>query len=128
MAIKELTSPFHLITPLGLMEAHFLITGGQDGFEWLGFIKDTGEAWCFPNKQVRLHRSISEYRYTTSDIGVTAAGKVRLANHVARTKATRQQHDTEQFPGTTVEGKARRRNPILRGKPRTRPRKKQTAA
>ena len=61
MAVKELTTPFHLITPLGLMEAHFLITGGQDGFEWLGFIKDTGEPWCFPNKQVRLHHSITEY-------------------------------------------------------------------
>jgi hypothetical protein len=68
VSLTELNCPLHMVTPLGLAEAHFILLAGQDGIEWGCFQKDTGEFWVWPNKQVRLCTSITEYRYKNSGI------------------------------------------------------------
>jgi hypothetical protein len=82
-----LDTPFNFITLLGPAEAWFYFSAGADGVEWGCFQKDTGEYWIWPNKQIRLHHSITEYRYTVSEIMLTPEAEVRLAPHKARAQA-----------------------------------------
>ena len=85
----------HLITPLGLAEAHFILPAGQDGIEWGCFQKDTGEFWVWPNKQVRLHCSITEYRYGTSAIMEAPECSEKLKPHRARAKGVKREPRTK---------------------------------
>jgi hypothetical protein len=95
-AFIELEKPLHLITPLGLAEAWFIIPAGADGIEWGCFQKDTGEFWVWPNKQIRLHHSITEYRYTVSDIMLTPEAEARLIPHRARAAALKKRNNSHE--------------------------------
>jgi len=94
MATKELNTPIHVLTPLGLAEAHFFIEAGKDGVEWGCFQKDTGEFWIWPNREIRLQRSVTEYRDFNTPIAIhdpiryqrIEEHKKRIANAKARPK------------------------------------------
>ena len=82
--MKELTSPIYLDTPLGPAVAYFVDAAGHDGMEWGCLLTKTGELWWWPNRQVRLHKSVSDYRYKQSPIMQDEACIDALAPHLAR--------------------------------------------
>lgn len=85
-AVVELKTPIHLYTPLGYATAYFMSTTGWDGTEWGCFQRDTGEFWWWPNKEVRLPKSITERRYRVTPITMQPGGEEALAPHKARAK------------------------------------------
>lgn len=84
----ELKKVLTMVTPLGEAEAHFVIDGGRDGLEWVCFQRDTGECWIWPNRQIRLHPSLTEYRYQNSAIHETPQLTRKLKEHRARAAVT----------------------------------------
>jgi hypothetical protein len=89
MATIVLDTPFHLITPLGLSEAFFYTEAGKDGVEWGCFQKDTGEFWIWPNRLVRLQKSVTEYRSVVTPFIMSEEYRARLAPHMARAEKAR---------------------------------------
>lgn len=56
----RLDPPIPLDTPKGKSWAYFLVDRSQDhDFEWVVFIRDTGECWTYRNKDVRLETNIT---------------------------------------------------------------------
>jgi len=53
--IIRIDPPIPLTTPRGPAYAHFLIDyGTEHDLLWQVFVKETGESWCIPNRDVRL--------------------------------------------------------------------------
>lgn len=53
--ILQLNPPLPMTTSKGQGFAHFLIDYSQEhDLIWVVFMKDTGQCWSFPNKDVRL--------------------------------------------------------------------------
>lgn len=64
----QLKPTIPLITPKGYAIAHFMIDYGEEhDLYWVCFIHETGEIWCFNNKEVRACRNISLGRNLASD-------------------------------------------------------------
>lgn len=82
--MKELRRPIFIETPLGLSEAVMIDDVGLDGTMWGAFVMESGEFWWWPNKQIRRVRSISDYRYGTTQIQESDMCKAVLANHKQR--------------------------------------------
>jgi hypothetical protein len=53
--LLQLNPTLPLTTPKGDAFAHFLIDYGQEhNLIWVAFLKQSGECWCFSNKEIRL--------------------------------------------------------------------------
>lgn len=102
----ELRTPLTLITPLGLAEAHFFIESGRDGVEWGCFQKDTGEFWLWPNREVRLQRSLTEYRdFNTPIVILDPVRRQRIEEHRQRIKKAKEDaSNSEAVPRVAREG------------------------
>lgn len=60
MQIIELKCPLTLITPKGKVTAHFLIDYGMEqNLHWVTFHNETGECWCYLNKDIKLDQNIT---------------------------------------------------------------------
>lgn len=60
MAILQLSPAIPLTTPKGSALAHFLIDYGEEAdLIWVCFQDQTGEIWCWSNKEVRAQKNIT---------------------------------------------------------------------
>lgn len=84
MAITQLPSTFHVITPLGEAICYFAHEGDGDEIYWGVFQTATGECWWWKNNEIRLRSSISEGRSSTSPITITPEIAKKLAPHKKR--------------------------------------------
>ena len=101
----ELRTPITLITPLGLAEAHFFIEGGKDGAEWGCFMKESGEFWFWPNREIRLYPSVTEYRDFVTPITIKGALRKReIDMHKARIQKARDDASNNGAPVPRVAG------------------------
>lgn len=58
--IVQLNPPLDLVTPKGKALAHFLIDYGMESnLIWVCFQRDTGECWCWANKDIRADENIT---------------------------------------------------------------------
>jgi hypothetical protein len=63
--ILQLNPPLPVETPKGSGFAHFLIDNGlENHLEWVVFLNDTGESWCFENPDIRLEHNMTIGRPT----------------------------------------------------------------
>jgi hypothetical protein len=67
--ILQLNPPISLLTEKGKAWAHFLIDYGMEtDLIFVCFIDETGECWCYRNRDVRLQKNITMNRLSTSPI------------------------------------------------------------
>jgi hypothetical protein len=58
--LLQLNPTLPLVTSKGDGFAHFLIDYGQEhNLIWVVFLKENGECWCLPNKEVRLEANFT---------------------------------------------------------------------
>ena len=56
----QLNPTLPLVTPKGDGFAHFLIDYGQEhDLIWVVFLRESGECWCFSNREVRLEANFT---------------------------------------------------------------------
>ena len=61
--ILQLSPPLPLDTPKGASLAHFLIDyGPESDLIWVCF-QESGEIWCFQNREVRAQKNITMGRF-----------------------------------------------------------------
>lgn len=89
MAITRVDPPFHVDTPLGPAEAHFICEMGREvDIQWGCFLEATGECWWWPNNKIRLLPNISSDRFTMSEIHQSPQMKDALKHHLERQERT----------------------------------------
>lgn len=75
--IIQLNPPIQLSTPKGKAIAHFLIDYGfEHDLIWVVFQTDTGECWCWNNKDIRADENITIGRNITCLSSKKLDGKI----------------------------------------------------
>lgn len=83
--ISQLNPYVEMYTPLGLGHAMFLWESPHE--LWWGVVQvQTGEVWWWRNHLIRVAENISESRYATSSIKISAHLEEALAPHKERYK------------------------------------------
>jgi hypothetical protein len=60
MAILQLNPSLPLVTNRGVGDAHLVIDyGSEANLLWVVFLRESGQCWCFQNKDVRLEKNIT---------------------------------------------------------------------
>ena len=68
MIALRLNPPIPLDTPKGPADAHVLIDYGSEAhLLWVCFVRETGEQWTFPGKDVRLEMNVTGGVRVTAD-------------------------------------------------------------
>ena len=76
--LLQLNPPIWLDTPKGRGLAHLVIDYGPDhDLLWTVFLKETGESWTFPNREIRYDRN------ATLGFGVPAWSRAAGEQHVS---------------------------------------------
>lgn len=58
--VIQLSPTIPLDTPRGPADAHLLIDYGEQApLIFVCFVRETGECWCFPQREVRLEKNIT---------------------------------------------------------------------
>lgn len=56
----QLNPPLPMDTPKGLADAHFLIDYGSEAhLLFVTFVRETGECWTWPAKDIRLEKNVT---------------------------------------------------------------------